>query len=180
MFLKRLDNSSSNKLVKECIFTSLMKLMEIKNFSDITITEITKKAGVSRMAYYRNYTSKEDILTEYLDELFEKYLEEVEKITGINAYQFACRFFAYFREQKEFLRNINKAGLSVMILDRFDKYLQSIVEKVLSIQTQEEISLYQIHFWAGGLYKVLVAWIENDFQESNEELAYIIRKFSAS
>ncbi|MCD7956876.1 MAG: TetR/AcrR family transcriptional regulator C-terminal domain-containing protein [Lachnospiraceae bacterium] len=131
------------------------------------------------MAYYRNYTSKEDILTEYLDELFEKYLEEMEQISGINAYQFASKFFAYFREQKIFLKNINKAGLSGMILDRFDKYLQSIVEKVLSVQTQEKIDPYQIHFWAGGLYKVLIAWIENDFRKNDDELAHIVRNFSA-
>ena len=34
-----------------------------KAFSSISITEITSRAGVSRSAYYRNYPSGEDILT---------------------------------------------------------------------------------------------------------------------
>ena len=47
-----------NKFIKKCIKDSLLILMNEKNFKDITITEITEKAGVSRMAYYRNYTYK--------------------------------------------------------------------------------------------------------------------------
>lgn len=40
-----------NIITKESIFTALMILMEKKNFKEISITEITKKAGVSRMAF---------------------------------------------------------------------------------------------------------------------------------
>ncbi len=59
--MAKMDNNTTNRLVRKCIFTSLMQLMEKKDFQQITVTEITGRAGVSRMAYYRNYTSKEDI-----------------------------------------------------------------------------------------------------------------------
>ena len=51
-----------NLLTKECIVTALLRLMDTKNYSDISITEITNLAGVSRMAYYRNYKNKDEIL----------------------------------------------------------------------------------------------------------------------
>jgi len=54
--------NESNRLAKECIVTALIELMKVRDYNAISITDITKKAGVSRMAYYRNYTSKEDIL----------------------------------------------------------------------------------------------------------------------
>lgn len=43
----------SHELAKECIFTALMLLMEKQDYEKITITDIARRAGVSRMTYYR-------------------------------------------------------------------------------------------------------------------------------
>ena len=52
------------------IYEALIELMRHKPYGEITITDITKKAGVSRMAYYRNYQDKDDILiSHYKEEL---------------------------------------------------------------------------------------------------------------
>ncbi len=56
------SNSELNKLTKESIETALLFLMEKKDFNKISISELVKKAGVSRNAFYRNYKSKEEIL----------------------------------------------------------------------------------------------------------------------
>ena len=61
--------NESNRLAKECIVTALIELMKVTEYDRITITDITKKAGVSRMAYYRNYTSKDDILNKFIEEV---------------------------------------------------------------------------------------------------------------
>ena len=66
-------SSATNQLVKECLYTSLMLLMEQKEFQNITITDIAKKAGVSRMAYYRNYETKEAILEERAEKAFQEF-----------------------------------------------------------------------------------------------------------
>jgi len=61
---KRLE---ANRLVKLRIARALTKLMEKKNFSDITVTEIVQTAGVARASYYRNFTSKEEVLIKVTD-----------------------------------------------------------------------------------------------------------------
>ena len=58
------SRNPKNIFVKECLFTALLILMQSKNFHEITVTELTKKAGVSRMAFYRNYETIEDIIIE--------------------------------------------------------------------------------------------------------------------
>ena len=45
---------------------ALIDLMEKKPLEEISITELTKKAGVSRMSYYRSFNSKQHILEEHL------------------------------------------------------------------------------------------------------------------
>ena len=44
----------TKEFTKNCIMEALLQLMHIKNYNDITITDITKRAGVSRMSYYRH------------------------------------------------------------------------------------------------------------------------------
>ena len=55
-----------------------------KAFEDITISDIVKKAGVSRMTFYHYFQSKTDALNSYLHEIIELYLEECSRSIGID------------------------------------------------------------------------------------------------
>ena len=54
--------TQKEKYVEEYIISALFKLMERKTYESISITEITNKAGVGRISFYRNFDSKEDIV----------------------------------------------------------------------------------------------------------------------
>lgn len=177
--MKNMGNNEANKMVKECIFISLMMLMEKKEFQKITITDITKKAGVSRMAFYRNYSIKEDIIMDYLDELFQLYLNEISQYMQSDVYKFAYKFFSYFRKHMQLILNLNRAGLSSMILYKFDVYLNSIFENILHINP-ETTNRFEIQFVAGGLYKILIEWINSGAKESDKEMAEILCRLAGN
>lgn len=67
--LKNLSQSNKeiNQLTKESIETALLFLLEKKDMKQISVSELVRKAGVSRNAFYRNYKSKEEILEAYYD-----------------------------------------------------------------------------------------------------------------
>ena len=54
--------NSINVIVKEYITRALFLLMEKKPYSEITISELTEKAGVCRNSFYRNFDSLEDVV----------------------------------------------------------------------------------------------------------------------
>ena len=54
----RYSNAESKRITRECIESALILLLENKSFADISISELVKRAGVSRTAFYRNYESK--------------------------------------------------------------------------------------------------------------------------
>lgn len=58
--------SSARRATTEWIYEALVELMRETPYDRITVTDIAKKAGVSRMAYYRNYRDKDDILLQRL------------------------------------------------------------------------------------------------------------------
>ena len=71
--LQRLPNNKANRITREALCTALLYLMETKSFDEIRISELTRKAGVSRQAFYRNYSSKQDIVMEIESELLARF-----------------------------------------------------------------------------------------------------------
>ena len=68
----RMANEEANRITRESLQTALIYLMNEKDYKEITITELTQKAGTSRTAFYRNYQSKEDIMMEIMMEFVQK------------------------------------------------------------------------------------------------------------
>lgn len=63
----RLSNKEANLITKTCLQTALIDLLSVKNMNDITVTELSRKAGVSRTAFYSNYQTVNDVLAELIN-----------------------------------------------------------------------------------------------------------------
>lgn len=61
------------KRAKEYITEAILQLLNNKKYEDITITDIAEKAGVTRITFYRNFESKDDIIKQYIQNIFSKY-----------------------------------------------------------------------------------------------------------
>jgi AcrR family transcriptional regulator len=62
---------------KERIYSAAIDLMHREGFENITIADISKKAGVSVGAFYHYFTSKNDILAEIFYEVDEYFSTQV-------------------------------------------------------------------------------------------------------
>lgn len=66
------ENHSKDKL-----YAALLALLQVKSYDAITIQSLTKKAGVSRSTFYRNYHRIDEILLQKIDSkmhAFSRYL----------------------------------------------------------------------------------------------------------
>lgn len=160
-----------NQLAKECIFTALLMLMEKKDFKDITISEIAKKAGVSRMTYYRTYSSKEDILVQYFEDKVRLMVTMIQNPSEMTGYQFCCHFFTFFKEHSHIIDSLYKADLLKMVINKFTGILESVFVHLKQFPAMEKNYRYQIALKAGALLSMLLCWIESGQKESPEELA---------
>ena len=64
-----MNNEQKNTYVKKRITAALLALLKEKPLSDISVSELTGKAEIGRVSFYRNYQNKEDILKEESDRL---------------------------------------------------------------------------------------------------------------
>jgi AcrR family transcriptional regulator len=169
---------SQKKITRESIFTALIVKLKKESFNDITITQLTKVAGVSRMAFYRNYSTKEDIIIKYLDELFNEFINEI-KCSKINTrYDFALLYFSFFMNRNEIIEVLVHSELSYILFDRFSFYMSKFfIITPYSFLFKLEYNDYLAHYASAGLLSILLAWIKNTKRESIEDMAKLIAEF---
>ena len=108
----RMNNKESNQLTRECLQLALIHLMAEQPYEKITVSEIVRRAGVSRTAFYRNYTDKEDILHEMGGKLIEMISELTDKPELFeDSRSWFENVFRLMRENREVLTLLDKAGI---------------------------------------------------------------------
>lgn len=166
-----------NKITKDSLFEALMLLMDKKGFHDISVTELTKKAGVSRMAFYRNYNYKEDIIKKFLDELFDDFYRELIETEINGQFQTACRYFSYCRKHKDIIGILIRSNMTYLLEERYTKFIPFILEKDHVDKLHEEKDLpYVSGFTSGGLYRLTILWSRGGMKESDEKMAALLSK----
>lgn len=169
-------NAEQNKITKESIFGALMTLMEKKDFKNISITEVSLKAGVSRMAFYRNYGIMEDIIIDHLDDIFKEYSTLLNN-KEISNYEMTRLYFYYFRQQQKFIENLLRSKLTHLILERSVEFLNILSTAITcTMDCSPEFEKYNIDFIAGGFFNVLISWCKNGMIESDEKMAEMVHE----
>ncbi len=151
-------------LVGEYIEEALLYLMQNKDYRTISITEICRKAGVTRMSFYRNFDSKEDILKKWVNSITETFLAN----SGISyknnsSREYFIRLFTHMEQHKAVCLALYNAGLIYIIKEQFDRVFLDVYK--------DEYDQYKSFFLAGGIYNVFLLWLINGCRESPSEIA---------
>ena len=163
----RLSNEESNRITRECLRIAMIKLMDKKDFGKISITEITKHAGVSRTAFYRNYETREALVEDICQSLF----SELKTSVSGERYRTDRKgwytiFFKTIRENSEYFQIYLNAHLQFG--DLF--ILKSVYPPTTSLEQ------YAIAAREGAFLRLLTVWFNNGMKESPEEMGEICEK----
>lgn len=173
---KTFSNKETNFLTREAIYTALILLMKEQSFDKISITDIVKRAGVSRTAYYNNYSSKQEILYDLVDALIldvnQKLIPFTDESTGKAnpPRQFIHTMLEVFFQQRESYQILFQAHFHHIVLDRFNETMLSGLKDI------SDENIYRMYFNAGALYNVISKWIQSDMKNSVDEMTEICLK----
>ena len=159
-------------LTKSCLATALIELLEDHEYSDISIQDIVDKAGYSRMAYYRNFRSVDEILDYYLFSYSESFVAKTNiNFATMGAEKFFITIFKHLGDKKtRYLADIiYKRGL---IFTLYRAFLQMFNPK-----DKDEKRIYDHRFIAGGVFGVYLRWVKLGYKETPEALTQIVMRF---
>lgn len=145
-------HTEKHQIVIESIETALTLLIEQKPFSEITISELVKKAGVARSTFYRNYECKEDVIRLSIRRTIKEFSQKNPSQSLAEKYQEKYIFdvWKYVIKYHSQLKSINKSGLSIIYLEEINRHLLDLYGTHLSVQ--DKIHLFGL---AGAQYNII-------------------------
>lgn len=109
MKAKNLNNSSkkTKKLIRK-VFAEM--LSEKKDLVKISVTELCKRADISRGAFYSHYDDIYGVAEEFENELIDTFFDNVRLLSSQNFAQFIDSVFEYIRQNDENYRLLCKSN----------------------------------------------------------------------
>ncbi len=178
MSCKNIGNPVSNKS-KLWMENTLLKLMQTENYQEITIQEITDNAGLSRRTFYRNYSSKDEIIQGCFYKIWLEYRSLILQQTDLSLPNIARVFFTVMKNHLDFLTLVNRYQLLPLLLAKVDELLPPTFDVVKGENTplSKESIQYALVFSTGGFMRILIRWLNDSVQKSPEEMAVIVKDF---
>ena len=158
-----MNNEQKNTYVKKQITAALLDLLKEKPLPDISVSELTAKAEIGRVSFYRNYQSKEDILKEESDRLIKEWGRLYESNPESSPETLFPSLFDFYRDHREFYTTLYNAGMSSIMME-------AILSTIQITPDMQNLEAYMKSFWAYGIYGWLLEWIKRGMPEGGKEL----------
>ncbi|MCQ2508369.1 MAG: TetR/AcrR family transcriptional regulator [Dorea sp.] len=157
-------NRQSTSYLKDDIAESLILLLQKKDLNDISVREITEKAGVNRSTYYRNYKNKQDVVRHYYACLLDKYLSSISEDVSLKDY--LTGMFETFIKYKKELILLDRCSLSYLLLEEMNSRVPQIHG-----DSEHAIQSLSAVYHVGGVFNSFRYWLHEDMASSPEKLA---------
>lgn len=159
--------STTSKMMKEYMIGALLSLMKKQNFSEISISEITNRAGVNRSTYYRNFHSKEEIIELFFCNILEQSMMTLPANDKLTLKEYLTHIFKSFYGYKDEILRIHQNSLSHLLLSALNTCFLAGT-KLPSESFSERLSLY---YHTGGIFNDFILWFDCSMEPSYEIFA---------
>ena len=167
-------NAESHRLTIESIQKAMIQLLRENDFHKITILDIVKKAGVSRTAFYRNYTSKEQVLQSIIHDRFTAVAQGIQKNAALSRLEdWLDMIETIFRECAEMYSIMkSEAWQGNTMLQCMNDYFTEMSRQI-DLNGDE----LKMRFWMGGVYNIIQYWLDTGMKEEPRTLAMKIMSY---
>ena len=152
----------------------LLELMLTTEYGQITISDISDRAGISRKSFYRYFSSKEGCLHALVDHaVFDGasfYLpNHNDDRSSRVSYQ---RFFLYWKEQHLLLDALLRSGMTSLLYERMLDYVTKEDQDYrIFFRDHAGDAHERIMFYIGGIMTMVLDWHQNGYSHSVLQMA---------
>ena len=160
MKLKGINNGS--RKTTNAIKNSFAELLEEKGeINNITVTELVKRANITRGSFYSHYDSIFDVAGEIESDLQEIAFSNIKNISSIDdIYDFIDLMFEYLKNNEELYRKLMQSNDPIMFINRLSKKFYNVFAKIINSKDEEQD--LKINFYISGTFSLLVKYYRNE------------------
>lgn len=166
----------SSERSKKWLTESLLKLMIQYPYSKITIQDISKDADLVRQTFYKNYSTKDDILENYIERLLIDFGKKFFEQNKFDMKNFLRSHLDFWYNNSEFLELLIKNNLTYLLDKQYKKRIPALVDILIQkdIDKDNAKHKYALAFLSGALVNVLVEWSYSGQEYSIDDLSDLI------
>ena len=163
------------------ITDALVRLMERYPYSEITVKQIVLEAGLVRKTFYRNFTSKDDVLDSLLDAFILEYTTELYATRNKSWLQVIFEFCVRHKHIAELL---DKNDMMYLVLKKLNAVLPTRHDEAdaLGIIPEEFFGnldmTYIIPFNTGAMWNVIYTWIHRGMKDDPKQIVSVLRDYT--
>lgn len=160
---------------KNALSETLLKLMMYRPFKEITVSDLTERAGLSRQTFYTNFQRKEDILIYLLHGLFQRYQDKIAAVRPVPE-NLLIDYFLFWGDSREFLTLLFKQDMGYLFQDCNRSFFIEDTDILDDLFTCEPWQLPYIKAAIAGItYELLTMWLTQDQGLTVERLSHLTR-----
>ena len=149
---------------KKTIAEAMLEVMKIYDYKEITVTQITQEAQVSRKTFYRHFRDKDEVLKHLFDSLYQECISSITN-RGIHHYWDVVQcFFDFWEKHSETLKLMNQSNLLPQLFEesygRSFEVFRSVKSEDIAEHYKAQLP-YLLAYSIGGMKSMLIKWIEN-------------------
>ncbi|MGN1301755.1 MAG: TetR/AcrR family transcriptional regulator [Clostridia bacterium] len=165
-------NSSSRK-TRELIKKTFAELMnEKKELSKITVTELVKRADITRSTFYTHYDDIYEVVNDYQLETIELLVSDDKVLDSIqDIYNYFDDIFDCLKENEEIYKMLLVSNGSLLFLEELKKLAgEKIYYAMRNIIKNNKYLELDVSFYMSGIISELVKYFRGQSDYSLEEL----------
>lgn len=170
---------------KALIIQSLVQLTGEVQYKKIKIQDITQSAQIARQTFYLHYKSKDEVLVDYIDTVFDSFYQEIEGhiIASPEPEEIiAWHLFNQWLQHADFAKLIMAADVEHLVIKNFRNYITRIMGLYIrnhSMPLNDPEALgFTVDYLAGASWMVLKRWTDTNFRYPLEKLAKLYFQIS--
>ena len=171
------------KYTLKIIEETFLNLLEEKDISNITVTEICNIADINRATFYRYYIDIYDLLKKIEGNFIDKIKNStpIENISEYTVYKFSYEILDIFINNKKLVKILFNTNHNIYFMN---EVLEIAYNKCVDIwssrlNNNDDIEIqYAGIFVFNGALGIINYWVKNDFDKDIEEVARSIEQFT--
>lgn len=161
---------------KKSLRDSLFKLLEEKNISQITVTELTKLADVNRSTFYLYYNDIFDMMDKIQKEIYSVFVSTVvecaEKFENESDFvKYCAGFLDFCKENYSVCRFITRNDCNNQLADKIKLAVRSVVPDSAKTFDPRDPRYYLTTFALSGMLGTILEWMNDGMVISSQDMA---------
>ncbi len=170
---------------RKALVGALSSIVGEKHLAEVTVSELAKRASITRKTFYNHYRSIEAMVMDVEERVIRSVLTLLdtnrELLRKGNTYEFFVRLTDWLERHQELWRIFSAVKDKQVILEKLKKYIGKYMIRDMGEPLENAaVSSFRVSVYLDTVMNIFVKWLEDSMKVPGEKIAEMAQKLTES